>query len=37
MINFIIKETLTKELNNIKEVKSKSEDLIKVESEEDED
>ena len=36
-INSLIEETLTEELNNNKEVESEFEDLIKEESEEDDD
>jgi len=36
-INSLIEETLTEELNNIEEVKSKFKDLIEEESEEDDD
>ncbi len=35
IINSIIEETLTRELNNIEEVESKSKDLTEEESEED--
>ncbi len=37
IINSLIEETLTEELNNNKEVESEFEDLIKEESEEDDD
>ena len=37
MINLIIKETLTKKLNNIKEVESEAENSTEIKSEEDDD